>query len=225
MDAPSQEQIARNIRILPSATQKALDFCAAQGWLKKSPWYLAGGTALALQAGHRSSVDLDFFSSRANFHAPSLLRHFPVNWQTTRLEEGTVYGELFRAKVSFLSYPLFEPALPPVRYGAVRVLQPADIAVMKIIAISQRGRKRDFIDLYWCVRNIEPLGEIIVRLKTQYPTVAHDYHHILKSLTYFADAENDPLPKLYFKASWLQIRKFFVSEVPAVTRKLLKLYS
>ena len=223
MDAPSQKQIIWHEKILPPETKKALVFLSAQSWLKKSEWYLAGGTALALQAGHRSSVDLDFFTPKSNFYTPSLLKHFNTNWKTTSLEEGTVYGELFRAKVSFLSNPLFEPSLPPVRYGAVRVLHPIDIAVMKVIAISQRGPKRDFIDLYWCIRNIEPLEKIIIRLKTQYPSVAHDFHHILKSMTYFIDAENDPLPKLYFKASWPQVKKLFIDEVPDVTRKLMKL--
>ena len=223
MDASPQKQIALHGKILPPPTIKALDLLSTQSWLKRSAWYLAGGTALALQAEHRKSVDLDFFTPKSNFHAPSLLKHFTTHWKTTRLEEGTVYGELFRAKVSFLSNPLFEPSLPPVRYGAVRVLQPIDIAVMKVIAISQRGRKRDFIDLYWCVRNIEPLEKIIVRLKTQYPSVAHDFHHILKSMTYFDDAENDPLPNLYFKASWPQVKKMFIGEVPEVTRKLMKL--
>lgn len=223
MDAPSQKKIIWHETILLPETKKALVFLAAQGWLKKSEWYLAGGTALALQAGHRSSVDLDFFTSRSNFHAPSLLKHFKTNWKTTNLEEGTVYGELFRAKISFLSNHLFEPSLSPVMYGAVRVFHPIDIAVMKVIAISQRGRKRDFIDLYWCIRNIESLEKIIIRLKKQYPSVAHDFHHIMKSMTYFVDAENDPLPKLYFKASWPQVKKLFIDEVPTITRKLMKL--
>ncbi|MBI4128310.1 MAG: nucleotidyl transferase AbiEii/AbiGii toxin family protein, partial [Parcubacteria group bacterium] len=69
-----------------------------------------------------------------------------------------------------------------------------DIAVMKIIVISQRGRKRDFVDLYWYAQHVEPLGAVLERLPDQYPTVAHDYHHILKSLIYFADAEEDPMP-------------------------------
>ncbi len=223
MDAPSQIKIVWHETILPPETKKALVFLSTQSWLKKSEWYLAGGTALALQAGHRSSVDLDFFTSKSNFHTPSLLKHFKTNWKTINLEEGTVYGEFFRAKVSFLSNHLFEPSLAPVMYGAVRVLHPIDIAVMKVIAISQRGRKRDFIDLYWCIRNIESLEKIIIRLKTQYPSVAHDFHHILKSMTYFDDAESDPFPKLYFKASWSQVKKLFIEEVPAITRRLMKL--
>lgn len=75
------------------------------------------------------------------------------------------------------------------------------IAVMKIITISQRGRKRDFFDFYYCVKNIEPLENLIKRLKIQYPSVAHNFHHILKSLIYFKDAENDPEPEIYFKTS------------------------
>lgn len=78
---------------------------------------------------------------------------------------------------------------------------------MKIVAISQRGRKRDFFDLYWYIKNREPLPAVIGRLKHQFPGVAHDYHHILKGLTYFADAEADLNPNLNFPASWKQVKK------------------
>jgi len=92
---------------------------------------------------------------------------------------------------------------------------------MKVIAISQRGRKRDFFDLYWCAKNLEPLEKLIGRLKTQYPSVAHDYHHILKSLVYFHDAENDPEPMIYFKASWKEVKNFFKKEIPIITQKMI----
>ena len=94
---------------------------------------------------------------------------------------------------------------------------------MKIIAISQRGRKRDFFDLYWCAKNIEPLEETIKRLKKQYPSVAHDYHHIMKSLAYFEDAESDPDLELNFKASWVEVKKYFQTEIPAITKKIMDL--
>ena len=94
---------------------------------------------------------------------------------------------------------------------------------MKIIAISQRGRKRDFFDLYWCAKNIEPLEKLIKRLKIQYPSVAHDYHHILKSLVYFVDAETDPDPEIYFKVNWKEIKEFFRKEIPNITNKIINL--
>lgn len=92
---------------------------------------------------------------------------------------------------------------------------------MKIVAISQRGKKRDFFDLYWYVTHRELLIDVLKRLPDQYPTVAHDFHHIMKSLLYFADAENDRLPRLFFSTTWKQVKKFFEREVPRVTRQIL----
>jgi len=211
--------------ILPKQTKKAFEYLSNQTWLKRSSWYLAGGTALALQAGQRSSVDLDFFTPQSSFNNATLLRHFlnNKNWKTTINEEGTIYGELFGAKISFIAYPFFKPSQPSNYCGAIKILHPIDIAGMKVMAISQRGRKRDFFDLYWCAKNLEPLDKIIYRLKKQYPKIIHNYHHILKSLVYFADAENDPQPKIYFNANWNEIKKFFLTEIPVITNKILNL--
>ena len=187
-------------------------------------WYLAGGTALALHAGHRRSVDLDFFIPRGNFSLAKLVAHFPKSiWETDIAREGTIYGKLHGAKISFIAYPFFLPRHPYGRYGEVKILTPQDIAVMKIVAISQRGRKRDFIDLYWHVSKKEPLGAVLSRLSDQYPTVAHNYHHILKSLMYFEDAEGDPMPKLFFDADWKTIKAYFRREVPKAAKHLLGL--
>lgn len=139
------------------------------------------------------------------------------------MEPGTVYGELAGAKISFVAYPSFVPKQRMLSLGSIKVLRPIDIAVMKLTAISRRGRKRDFFDVYWCAKNIEPLEDLVKRLKTQYPSVAHDYHHILKSLVYFADGESDPAPQIYFRASWPEVKKFFRSEIPAITAKIIDL--
>jgi len=79
---------------------------------------------------------------------------------------------------------------------------------MKIIAISQRGRKRDFFDLYWMCQNVQSLSEIIPRVHKQY-TVQQNLTHILKSLVYFEDAESDPEPEIYFKTNWSTVKRFF----------------
>ncbi|MBI2474330.1 MAG: nucleotidyl transferase AbiEii/AbiGii toxin family protein [Candidatus Taylorbacteria bacterium] len=223
MDTPSQ-QIDWHYETLPKETKKALDFFSGQKWLKKSKWYLAGGTALALQAGHRKSFDLDFFSEDKTFDSKEFLKNFIGNseWKTEVEEAGTIYGEVRKAKVSFIAYPFFAPMQNYILYGNIRVLHKIDIAVMKITAISQRGRKRDFYDLYWCAKNLEPLEEILKRLKIQYPSIAHDYHHIAKALVYFADAEIDPDPEIYFDASWTDVKKFFSTEVPAILEKLIR---
>lgn len=210
--------------VLPRNTKKALEFLSSQDWLRESKWYLAGGTALALQEGHRTSLDLDFFYPDKEFDLEALLSKFSgSDWIADIAREGTVYGRLYNAKVSFIAYSFFAPRELPLWHGSVRVLKSKDIAVMKIIAVSQRGRKRDFVDLYWYVSKHEPLGDILLRLPEQYPTVAHDYHHILKSLMYFEDAEEDPMPKIFFDATWQEIKKYFDREVPRITKEFLGL--
>jgi len=210
---------------VPAETKVALDFLSKEKWLESSHWYLAGGTALALQSGNRKSVDLDFFTTEKNFDVEELLANFVgnTNWQTSVEEKNTIYGVLCKAKVSFIAYPFFVPKLTMNKHGTINVLAPIDIAVMKIIAVSQRGRKRDFFDLYWCAKNIEPLDSLIRKLKVQYPSVAHDYNHILKSLVYFEDAEVDPEPEIYFKCGWDEIKAFFETEIPRITRELIGL--
>ncbi len=223
MDVDAQK-IDWHFKTLPPYTKRALDFLSLQNWLKDSNWYLAGGTALALSAGHRKSLDLDFFNTQKDIDNDDLLSNFLENkdWSTSLNKKNTIYGELLGAKVSFIAYPFFIPKQNYLQYGSINVLAPKDIAVMKIIAISQRGRKRDFFDLYWCVHNIEPLEYIILKLKEQYPFVAHDYHHILKSLVYFEDAEADSKPEIYFKANWKEVKKFFTKEIPIIAKKIIK---
>jgi hypothetical protein len=223
MDDTSREKLESNFSIIPPETRKAFVFLSEQAWLGEGGWYLAGGTALALQAGNRKSVDLDFFTTESKFNSRSVLNNFSGNgeWRTSFEEDNTIYGELFKAKVSFIAYPFFVPKQDFIRYGSINILQPLDIAVMKIIAISQRGRKRDFFDLYWCAKNLEPLENLVKKLKAQYPFVAHDFHHILKSLVYFEDAESDPSPDIFFEADWKEIKDFFKKEVLRITYEII----
>ena len=133
MVSSSKKQITWHTEALPRNTKKALELLSKQSWLGRSNWYLAGGTALALQAGHRSSVDLDFFSAE-KFNNNLLLNHFVGDgWQTDINTEGTIYGTLMGAKVSFIFYPFFRPAKKLLTYGFIKILEPKDIAVMKII--------------------------------------------------------------------------------------------
>ena len=208
---------------LPRQTKKVLDFLAKEKWIEKPEWYLADGTALALLAGHRKSYDLDFFTRWADFDKIDFLKNFTgnKNWKTIFDRKNTIYGKLFGSKVSFIAYPFFVPKQKMLQYGTIKILAGIDIAVMKIIAISQRDRKRDFFDLYWRVNNLESLEKIIKRLKTQYPSVAHNYHHILKNLVYFEDVESDPSPEINFKASWQKVKKYFKKEIVKITKNII----
>lgn len=211
---------------VPRKTKKALDAFSKQEWLAHGGWYLAGGTALSLQAGHRVSYDLDFFTPRRGVDTKKVmdtLAIFKDAWHTDVEESGTLYGRLMDVKVSFISYPFFVPKQPLRKHGTIRVLQPRDIGVMKIVAVSQRGRKRDFFDLYWCAHHVEPLEALIRRLPEQYPSVAHNFNHILSALIYFKDAEGDPEPVLRFDAQWEGVKQFFEKEVPRIAKAVIGL--
>ncbi|MBI5306740.1 hypothetical protein HZB04_04140, partial [Candidatus Wolfebacteria bacterium] len=66
------------------------------------------------------------------------------------------------------------------------------------------------------------LKDIILNVDKQY-TVRQNLTHILKSLVFFEDAENDPAPELNFKASWKEVKSFFIREVPKITKDIMKL--
>src|SRR3989338_6995526 len=206
---------------LPRATQRVFLYCAKSQLFKQHRWYLAGGTALALQAGHRQSVDLDFFTTLKTFNELSLERSLKNTgkWVSTHRERGTLYGTLLKAKMSFIAYPFFKPAQPKLRYGTLSILKVPDIAAMKIIAISQRGRKRDFLDLFWYCQNCEPLEDVLWRAMRQFPGEEHNMNHILKSLAYFGDADSDPMPPLFFKVTWPEIKNFFKKEAARLAKK------
>lgn len=222
MDA-SDKSINLIFTHISEATNKAINVLSKQSWLKKQRWYLAGGTALTLQVGHRISVDLDFFTPRKGIDSDLdfISRTLSPDWIITNQKQDTLYGELNETKVSFIAYPYFVPKQPFITRGFIDILDARDIAVMKVIAISQRGRKRDFFDLYWYVNNRESLIDVLERVKIQYPNTQHNYHHIIKSLTYYEEAEADPEPQIFFEADWNKVKKYFLSIVPSLADKYL----
>lgn len=218
----THQRIKLKFSHIPVITQKALDFLSKQDWIRKNNWYLAGGTALTLQFDHRTSVDLDFFTTHKDFDAGFIsMALLPYKWIITRTDKGTLYGELGGTKISFIAYPYFVPKQPFITYGGIDILDAKDIAVMKIIAISQRGKKRDFFDLYWYITQRDSLLNIIERIATQYPNLEHNYHHIIKSLMFFEEAEEDPDPQIFFAATWEQVKQHFLDIVPDLADKFL----
>ncbi len=212
------------LEALPLFTRDAFLRCIALPVFQKSGWYLAGGTALALQVGHRQSQDLDFFTSQKDFSVEELVLELAQekSWSIESRSPGTLYGELLGAKVSFIAYPFFTPREPFLKQGTVSIIRPPDIGAMKIAAISQRGRKRDFVDLYWLCHNVQTLEESFERALSQF-SIRQNPNHVVKSMAYFADAESDPMPTLFFDATWEDIKKYFRTEVPRIAKKLLRL--
>jgi hypothetical protein len=184
-------------------------------------FYLTGGTALALSYGHRKSDDLDFFS-RSRFSASEIQTALEQSFRLqARIQgEGTLHCELNKVKVSFLHYPY--PVLRRfLKYKRVAVSHPLDIALTKIIAIAQRGGRRDFVDLYCICHKGLTLPHLFKRIPEKYGKNNYSTYHLLRSLVYFADAEKEPMPRLLVPLSWLDIKQFFETEVRKLRLNLL----
>lgn len=177
-------------------------------------FYLAGGTALALQYGHRESVDFDFFKEQS-FDVKRVIDVFSqIEKIDVRVEkEDTLYFLLNNISCSFFKYPyplLFDTL---DLNGAVKLASVGDIAAMKISAISTRGTKRDFVDLFFICQRDYSLSEVISLFEEKFKMVTYDMYHTYKSLMYFVDAEKDAISKMYEKANWNEIKTFFTKEV------------
>lgn len=178
-----------------------------------SPFYLADGTGLALHLGHRRSLDLDFFSNEP-FDPETLLHKVQhlSGFSLVAKETETLHAHVQGTKVSFFGYPY--PVLFPFKALLdVNVADPRDIACMKISAIAGRGTKRDFIDLY-TVSKRYGLPQLLDLFKDKFAQANYSTVHVLKSLTYFEEAEQDPMPDLLVSLSWGDVKQFFSSEAP-----------
>jgi hypothetical protein len=168
--------------------------------------YLAGGTALAIQLGHRKSIDLDFFSGE-KFSVPvlkkklSMIGKFSLDFE----EEQTLSGSLDGVKVSFFHYD-YKLLFPLVSFSGVKIADERDIAAMKIDTVSARGGKKDFIDLYFLLENYS-LAELFDMFEKKYSDIKYNKLHILKSLAFFEDAESDPMPEMIKKMKWEEMKK------------------
>jgi len=184
------------------------------------PFYLAGGTGLALQIGHRSSEDLDFFSGQT-FNSDAIVATISPD-KILYTSMGTVHCEINNTRISFLYYktPLTSPAL---FWRGIRIAQFDDIVAEKIKTISHRGLRKDFIDLYAVLQLKYTVKEVCDRFKNRFKESDINYHHVLKSLIYFEDAESDPMPPMQPNTQgwkWEEIKLFFEGHISLFENEL-----
>jgi predicted nucleotidyltransferase component of viral defense system len=169
-------------------------------------FYLAGGTALALHLGHRKSIDLDFFSQKYPSQEQLIQVLNKYKPLITQQATGTLDVFIDEVKVSFFEYkyPLLETT---ISFKQTKLASLLDIACMKIAAISQRGTKKDFVDLYVLLQKYT-LGNILDAFEKKYLGIEYQKLHILKSLVYFDDAENDPEPDYLTPIKWEEVKSY-----------------
>jgi hypothetical protein len=101
-------------------------------------------------------------------------------------------------------------------YRFFRLAATHDIALMKLVAISGRGSRKDFVDLYTILRGGWRLQEYFDALPRKYAEGRANSYHILKSLTYFEDAEREPMPRMLEPFDWEECKRFFVREAHSI---------
>lgn len=175
-------------------------------------FYLSGGTALSLQLGHRESEDLDFFS-QSPFDPRLVQTELEKMGHLSDLElsENTLNGYLDGVKLQFLGYPY--PLLEPlVDYGRIKLSSLLDIACTKLQTVGMRGNKKDFVDMYILLQKY-PLLDLLNKMREKYQNSEYNLPHIFKSLVYFADAENQAMPRLHTTIKWRTVKTRMIEEV------------
>jgi len=162
---------------------------------------LVGGTALALQLGHRISVDLDIFG-KWNY-SEDMLGKFSAVGQAEK-ESGTPDGKMAffyidGVKVDCVAYDMYDWLEPPVEEDGIRLAGIKDIAAMKVNAITNRGTRKDFVDMARLLENYS-LVDIFAWYRKKYP--AANPALAMRSMSYFVDAETMPMPKMLIPFDW-----------------------
>lgn len=195
------------VNVLPRNGESVLDLLSSRHIT--GDFYMAGGTAASLQLGHRISYDFDFFSSR-EFGTTSLIQRLSSigRFDLTGEAWGTVHGLLDDVRVSFMVYR-YQLLFPTTDFRGIGVADLRDIALMKMTAISGRGSKKDFIDLYVICQKIISLDALLDLFKEKYSGTGYSLYHVLRSFAYFDDAERDVDPIILTDVTWPEVKVYF----------------
>ena len=172
---------------------------------------LVGGTALALQYGHRQSIDLDFFGLLPEDKEELVEMTKRVgNVLVTNRSKMILQTVINQIKVDFVDYSRYKWIDEPVMGDGFVLASDKDIAAMKVNAIIGRGTRKDFIDLYVLLQHYSLL-EIMAFYKQKYPEFSE--YRALLSMTYFEDAEMQDMPKMFIDTSWDTMKSTIIEAV------------
>lgn len=203
---------------------KRLEVLKQLKFVREFKMYLAGGTALALQLGHRTSVDFDFYTPQ-KFKSGKLLPYFlerlgNYNLRVIRDIDNTFELNINDVHLSCFYYPYKLVDEGKVIVSGVTIATIEDVAAMKLVAITQRGLRRDFVDMYYLLKKFG-LQKILELTGKKYPEF--DIYNGLRGLVYFHDADNDrevSRIEIFDKDfDWGKVKKFIERQVFDFQRK------
>lgn len=178
---------------------------------------LVGGTALAMQIGHRKSIDLDFFGNAKLTPADTtteLKKYGPIVTRSVsnRIQRYIVCG----IQLDFVEYEY--PWLNTcVTVDGIRLAAKKDIAAMKLSAITNRGSRKDFVDLAFLLKKFS-LSDMLQFYIKKFSD--GEVFSVLKSLVYFNDAEEEPMPNMLAPFDWNEAKAHIRQAVAAFSRDI-----
>jgi hypothetical protein len=179
-------------------------------------WTLAGGTGLALHLGHRRSEGCEFFRT-AGMETRSLFQALAAITACETLQSGERILTVLAGSVKMSFFQINEPFLfDSAAYAFFRVADPRDIALMKLLAVTNRGSRKDFVDLYTILRDGPVLKDYLEWLPRRFGEGRLSDYQVLLSLTWFDDAEAEPMPEMLEPFSWEECKAFFEREARAL---------
>jgi len=179
---------------------------------------LVGGTALALQLGHRRSIDLDFFG-QVEENVESIMMNLKSEGFDVKLESNSKNIHVFKingVKTDIVNYTHYSWIDDIIEDGGIRLAGLKDIAAMKVAAIVNRGSKKDFIDVHFLLERFS-LREIMDLYIRKYPDGSEFIAY--KSLSYFADAEKQIMPQMLIPTTWNDVKERIAAAVKATNDK------
>jgi len=191
-------------------------------FLKDAGFYLAGGTALALQIKHRVSVDFDFYNQR-EFDSEALLEDFQETSNKIILiqkAKDTLIVKIRGIEASLFTYR-YRLIKPTIETKFLYLASLEDIAAMKLITIIQRGIKRDFIDFYFLIKRFG-LKKIFQMTQKKYPPF--NKYLGLQAIAYFDDADKSVSAEITMlePVNWQDIKDFIAAKAKEFKDSLKK---
>ena len=198
--------------VLSQNAQDALALLSKSNCLPKNT-YLAGGSALALQYGHRISVDFDFFTP-SSFNEDKMTSFLMSigDFKKTEKNKNTLLGDFNQVKFSLFRYQ-YQLVSAPLNFLGINIASPQDIMVMKLAAIMDRGTKKDFIDIYFLIKNGISIKEGFSLYDKKYKALVNNKYSLIKGLAYFEDADKLAMPEMITKVDWEEVKDFFRKEI------------
>lgn len=179
------------------------------------PYYLAGGTALALQIGHRISVDLDFFSGKEI--PPTLFegletefKEYPRHILVNNSEQLTVV--VGGAQLSFVTYR-FPPLFPFVEFEKIKLFSVKEVAAAKAYVLGRRAQWKDYIDVYFLLKEKHVSLEEVIDVASKKYRDEFNGRLFLEQLLYLEDVEELPLVFLKQTPTLKEVRILFENEI------------